>query len=38
MTGEVTINPPRGMKQIEKMAGDLEKQKEMLRAKKAKKR
>lgn len=38
MTGEVTINPPKGMKNIEKMTEDLEKQKEMLRAKKAKKR
>lgn len=38
MTGEVTISPPKGMKNIEKMTEDLEKQKEMLRAKKAKKR
>ncbi|CAN0081825.1 unnamed protein product [Scytosiphon promiscuus] len=37
-TGEVTSIPPRGMKNIEKMTEDLETQKQMLRAKKAKKR
>lgn len=38
MTGEVSINPPKGMKHIEQMTEDLKKQKEMLRAKKLKKR
>lgn len=38
MTGEVTLNPPRGMKNIVRMNEDLAKQKELLRAKKAKKR
>ncbi|CAM9276018.1 unnamed protein product [Ectocarpus sp. 12 AP-2014] len=38
VTGEESSVPPKGMANIEKMTNDLEKQKEMLRAKKAKKR
>lgn len=38
MTGEVTINPPKGMRKIAKMTEDMEKQKELLRAKRAKRR
>ncbi|CAM9440186.1 unnamed protein product [Ectocarpus sp. 6 AP-2014] len=38
VTGEESSVPPKGMANIEKMTNDLEKQKQMLRAKKAKKR
>lgn len=38
MTGEITIVPPKGMRNITKMTEDMEKQKELLRAKRAKKR
>ncbi|CAB1111112.1 unnamed protein product [Ectocarpus sp. CCAP 1310/34] len=38
VTGEESSVPPKGMANIENMTNDLEKQKEMLRAKKAKKR
>ena len=38
VTGEITIVPPKGMRNITKMTEDMEKQKELLRAKRAKKR
>eukprot|EP00752_Nemacystus_decipiens_P002143 g2042.t1 len=38
VTGDVTLHPPKGMKNIEKMTKEMERQKELMRAKKAKKR